>query len=454
MIEDRTRRILAIALSALITSACGEPTTPTDTTEQRPGPGGKGDVLVSDTECKAYFADPVICPEVDRYDATIEELQASIDCMEARNALPESSCCFKDSLQSEPFCQDLIFEGAVASCMDSWDLYQSCALGEIGDAAICRKTYVDNFFKFQDFDCCELLDTSLCDTTTDHIRLETLDDIVAPIIDANGYLHMSALSNQIAHVDTMPNTILENLAFYKNPGFEVQNALVTDDLDFHRIERQLPIQYAVAGFFPSFISDGDGGKVRDVTGSASAYISTWETTEGKIALMLHYMDPSALTTTFGWARGPAFVIKSSACDFFDASAPSYGELLTALDEANGHIEASCVGAITTSVDPSSITEITSPLLFALRATLGDDGRLDTVESAYRLDAEGFRGHLITFSETQSEEDKEFGFTARPNMRVLVNDHGEVLARYDDDHCEPEAGNVNSIACEDAMLLGE
>lgn len=456
MITKRTQHLLAAsAISLIAAAACGESATPTpDTTTARaPAPGGKGDVLVSDAECRAYFADPVVCPDIDRYDATAEELQESIDCLEARNALPESSCCLKESLQSEPFCEALLFDGALFACEDARDRYQACALSEIGDAAICKKTFVDDFFTFQDFDCCELLDTGLCDVPTDHIRLETLDDIVAPIVDANGYIHVSALSNQIAHVDTMPNAILENLTFYRDPNLEVQNALVTDDVDFHRIKRQLPIQYAVAGFFPAFLTQGAGGKVRDIAGTASAYISTWETTGGQIALMLHYMDPSAISTTFGWARGPAFVIKASVCDFIDTSAPSYGELLTALDEANGYIEESCVASIATSTDPGSITSITSPLRYALNTSI-HDSRLDTIRSAYHLSARGFDGYIITLSETLSEEDKAFGFTARTDMRVLVNDHGDVLARYDDDHCEPEAGSVNAIGCEDAMILGD
>jgi hypothetical protein len=220
-------------------------------------------------------------------------------------------------------------------------------------------------------------------------------------------------------------------------------------LDLFEIERRLPVQYAVTGY---------GQRIKETMLQADAYITFWETTDGRIVLATHEYAPSTLgQNASGWAHGPTFILpRGSVCDALGEArrkAPDLPAVMLALDAVAGHPEDSCLSQNFESmpVDSDEVQQLQTYFTARYLSTAGDDSRINTVEAAYRIDTGAFRGTFLEMVEVPDQETRELfdeiGTELVPQRaRLLINEHGEIVSKYDDAACEKDALDSGTPRC--------
>lgn len=445
----------------LLAAACGEAV---EETVDVPAPtGGKGDETLSVAQCEANFEAYEPCPEIDEDTASLEELQTNIACLEEHATSPVWACCEQESLASSAFCTERVEEGRELTCDYAYDDYQACALDELIDLGACRRSFLlwDN----ENWECCSRLDTGLCDGAREPGNIPDIDALTERIVAADGYFYFSTLFDQMYPVDVLPGDLQESLPLYSNSL--TINWLAQDEIEIdlddpdameklseeetilalHEVEERLPVSYAVNGF---------GTQLLESIMGANAYVTFWRTTQDRIVLATHYYSAEHVgLNDGGWVHGPTFVLDGSACDLMDDAAkrrPNLAALAAALDETNGRPLQSCLA------DHFDPVDLNSPEVSTLEHHLtaryfnsGDDSRINTIEAALRIETAEFRGLFLHMVEIPSQETLDLlgetleEYTSR-RTRLLLNEHGEVVHKFDDEACERDPTYPNTPMC--------
>ena len=426
--------------------------------------GGKGDVVVDAATCEQHFEAYTPCPQIDSDSATLPELEASIACQEELLTDPVWACCELDSLADGEFCSARVEEGRNLMCDMAHDDYNECALEQGFQLGACRNAFL---VWDEDWDCCRRLDSGLCGGAQP-APIPDIEALTERIIAADGYIHLDSLFDQLHPVDVLPQALEDSIPLYDTPI--ANNMLAVRELNIdlsdpdwrekleatetplviHDVVERLPISYAVTGF---------GEAIKERILEADAYISFWRTAEGRTVLATHWYNKHkvGIAGGVGWDHGPTFIPTLSACERLSPAqlaAPTYPELMYALDDANGLVGDSCVGGAFGSLDPASLGALQSHLSARYRATVGDDSRINTIEAAYAISTAGFAGTLVEMVEVPSQQTIDLigdDFPVR-RARLLVNERWEVVGKWDDDNCEGEIGYPDRPECEWRELL--
>lgn len=450
------KKWIGMIATLVLAVGCGS----ADSGDSNNGPSGvegKGDGQLTIAECEAGFEAYQACPEVDPDTATIEELNASVACGEALLESPVWSCCERDALRDSQFCVARLEEGRELTCEIAYDDYQVCFLDESFHAGVCRNAF--RVWDDEGWGCCDRLDTSLCEGPRNQANIEDDIELTARIREAGGYFWLSDLYDQTFPVDVIPGQLQDSLPLYRNPlasnwlgtgeTYDLNDPedveRVAEGLATHEIARRLPINYAVANF---------GEATLDAILLADAYLTFWETVEGRIVIATHFYAPrgTGIAVAEFWEHGPTFVLPDEQpCDVMTENEllePGLGEVAFALDAVNGKPEDSCISAFFNRVDDPTSLELETYLAARYSSVTGDDSRINTIEAAYRLDTGGLDGLWIEMVETPSQqtidllgEDLEVRRT-----RVFLNDRGDLLLKYDDEACEREIGYHDTPRC--------
>lgn len=454
----RFRHAIAIPVFALLASSCGSAEEPDET----PTIGGKSDGTLTAAQCEERFDTYEPCPELDLDTASVEELEQNTACLDEKAEDPVWQCCEREALRGASFCVEKVDASRQAMCESARESYQECALGESFQLGGCRSAF--RTWDETGWECCTRLDTALCDGPAEPPAIEDMNDLAQQIVDADGWVHLSPLFEQLHPVDVIPGLLQDSLPLYHNPyasNWLAMDAITIDlsdpdareqqqtQLDLFEIERRLPVQYAVTGF---------GERIKETMLQADAYITLWETTGGRIVLATHEYAPSTLgQNASGWLHGPTFILpEGSVCDALGSArkaAPELPALMLALDAAEGRPDDSCLSQHFDAlpVDTPEVRELETYFASRYAFAGGDDSRINTVEAAYRLDTGAFRGTLLEMVEVPDEETRELfdeietEYVPR-RARLLVNEHREIVTKYDDTPCERDALDSGTPRC--------